>query len=89
MAARVFHAALTDGEHRSRDTAVPVHRKLVASFVGEAYVAEREEGGNLNIYLTSSEIIPSSVIGDRGPMTAARLQAINEASRRRVIRGSR
>ena len=86
---KVFHAFLMDAPDRRfvGDTAVPIHKKLVATFAGAAYVAERE-GDSLNIFLTSSEMLPTGAIGDAapsgGPMTATKLQTINEAARKRA-----
>ena len=83
---KVFHAFFADcANRRFLDTAQPVHRKLIASFPGDAFIAERQDN-SLNVYLVSGEPIPFGVTGDaaigRQPMTAARLQQINEASRR-------
>jgi len=61
-----------------------VKKQLVATFTGAAYSAERE-GDDLLVYLTSSEGFESGALGDRapgGPVTAARLQARNEARRK-------
>jgi hypothetical protein len=65
----------------------PAHRQLICSYSGRNFVVERE-GDELNVYLVSAARLPLSMTGDslggRKPMTAARLQEINEAARKRV-----
>jgi hypothetical protein len=63
----------------------PTNRKLIASFPGTSFVAEREEG-ELRVYLVSDVALPTNLTGDAKPhcgcgtsmdagrMTAARLQ---------------
>jgi hypothetical protein len=66
-----------------RDSA-PAQRKLIASFHGRAFTAEREDA-TLNIYLLSSDLVSTQTTGDRATaMTAARLQ--KEIEKHRVAR---
>ena len=64
----------------TRDASGPARRTVVARFQGTGFVAEREDD-ELVIYLVSDDPIETQTTGDRG-MSAARLQRINEASRR-------
>ena len=68
----------------------PSRRTKIASYFGSSFIAERNPDGSLDIFHVGSGNLPTDLVGDsaKGPMTAARLQQINEASRRRVV-GSR
>jgi len=41
--------------------------RLIASFEGFSYVAENEEGGELAVYLLTSEPVNTSTLGDTAP----------------------
>jgi hypothetical protein len=70
---RIFKSYLADARLRTRDAAL-AQRKLIASFHGNAFAAERE-GEELNIYLVSGDMVSTQTIGDRaGGMTAEMLQ---------------
>jgi hypothetical protein len=45
---------------------IPAQRKLIASFPGTGFVAEREEG-ELRVYLVSNVALPTNLTGDRAP----------------------
>ena len=86
--AKVLWGSFRDGGRRFvGDALMPIHKRLIATYpAAGAFVAERAENGDLNIFLTSNEVIPTSVIGDadKGRMTAAKMQEIVERSRKRA-----
>ena len=69
----------------------PIRKTKVASFFSHDYSAERDDEGNLHIYRTSADVgSPVNLVGGsagdslpKGPMTAAKMQAISEEWRRR------
>src|SRR5271169_3262403 len=72
----------------ARGSTGPVRKTKIASFYSHDYSAERDEDGNLHIYhLATGAGSPVNLVGGsagdsaKGPMTAAKMQLISEASR--------
>jgi hypothetical protein len=81
---KTFRASLIDGPRRIMRDAELAQRKLIASFHGRAFTAERN-GEDLEIFLVSSDLVSTQTLGDRATvMTAARLQAQIVAGRERA-----
>ncbi len=74
---------------KTRDDDGPAVRTLVATYPSSGYIAERNADGSLSVYLLTAGPIQTetsgnatfSSTGDRG-MSAAKMQAMNEESRR-------
>jgi len=70
----------------------PATRTKVATYYGSSFHAERGPDGQLDVYFVGTMPLATQaneMTGDvaKGPMTAAKMQAISEASRRRVAGG--